>query len=93
MGSKTKDVLDLVPETTVTPIERCSGHDGTYGVRLETYDKSKKIARGTVSRIKRVEYDYFASDCPMAATHLADELELKHPETSPITLLRLAYGL
>lgn len=93
MGSKTRDVLDLVPETTVTPIERCSGHDGTYGVRVETYEKSKKIARGTVSRIKRVEYDYFASDCPMAATHLADELELRHPETSPITLLRMAYGI
>jgi len=93
IGSKTLEVLDLIEDTAVTPIERCSGHDGTYGVRVETYDKSKKIARGTVSRIKRVEFDYFASDCPMAATHLADELELKHPETSPITLLRIAYGL
>jgi len=93
MGSKTREVLELIPDTEVTAIERCSGHDGTYGVRVETYEKSKKIARGTVNRIKRVEYDYFASDCPMAAGHLGEELELKHPETSPITLLRIAYGL
>jgi len=93
IGSKTKEVLDLVPDTRVEAIERCSGHDGTYGVRVETYEKSKKIGRGTVAKIKRVEFDWFASDCPMAASHLAGELELKHPETSPITLLRITYGL
>ncbi|PKL96407.1 MAG: Fe-S oxidoreductase [Gammaproteobacteria bacterium HGW-Gammaproteobacteria-8] len=93
IGSKTGEVLQLVPETRVEAIERCSGHDGTYGVRVETWEKSKKIGRGTVAKIKRVQFDWFASDCPMAAGHLAEELELKHPETSPITLLRIAYGL
>lgn len=93
IGSKTKEVLELIPGTAVEAIERCSGHDGTYGVRVETFEHSKKIGRGTVSRIKRVEYDWFASDCPMAASHLAEELELKHPETNPISLLRVAYGL
>lgn len=93
IGSKTKEVLDLVPDTDVTAIERCSGHDGTYGVHVDTYEKSKKIARGTVNRIKRVEYDWFASDCPMAADHLADELDLKHPQSNPMSLLRIAYGI
>lgn len=93
IGSKTKEVLELVPDTRIESIERCSGHDGTYGVRFETWENSKKIARGTVGRIKRIEYDWFASDCPMAATHLAEELDLKHPETNPVTLLRIAYGL
>jgi Fe-S oxidoreductase len=37
--------------------------------------------------------DYLVSDCPMAATQIADGLELKHGETSPLTLLRKAYGL
>ena len=31
IGLKTRDVLMLVPETTVESIERCSGHNGTYG--------------------------------------------------------------
>src|SRR5450755_4366358 len=31
IGLKTRDVLRLVPETTVDVIERCSGHNGTYG--------------------------------------------------------------
>ena len=31
--------------------------------------------------------------CPMAATQIADGLELKHGETNPLTLLRKAYGI
>ena len=30
IGLKTRDVLKLVPDTTVDVIERCSGHNGTY---------------------------------------------------------------
>ena len=36
LGLKTRDVLQLVPETQVEPIERCSGHNGTYGVKRST---------------------------------------------------------
>ena len=35
IGLKTRDVLKLVPETTVDVIERCSGHNGTYAVKKE----------------------------------------------------------
>jgi glycerol-3-phosphate dehydrogenase subunit C len=93
IGPKTKDILSLVPGADVHVIERCSGHDGTYGVRAGTYDKSQKIARGTISRAKRIEADYLVSDCPMAATQIADGLDLKHGETNPLSLLCKAYGL
>jgi len=74
-------------------IERCSGHDGTYGVRKGTYAKSKKIARPVVNRVKKMEADYLVSDCPMAASQIADGLELKNGETSPLSLLKIAYGI
>jgi Fe-S oxidoreductase len=93
IGPKTKDVLALVPGTEIQVIERCSGHDGTYGVRAGTYEKSQKIARPVINRVKKTNADYLVSDCPMAATQIADGLELKHGETSPLTLLRKAYGL
>ena len=93
IGPKTRDVLALVPDTTVEMIERCSGHDGTYGVRAETYEKSQKIARPVVSRVKKMEPDYLVSDCPMAATQIANNLELPNTESNPLTLLRKAYGI
>ncbi len=35
VGQKTRELLELVPETKVTTVERCSGHDGTWGVKSE----------------------------------------------------------
>jgi glycerol-3-phosphate dehydrogenase subunit C len=93
IGPKTRDVLALVPNTKVEMIERCSGHDGTYGVRSGTYEKSQKIARAVVNRVKRMEPDYLVSDCPMAATQIANNLDLPNEESSPLTLLRKAYGI
>jgi Fe-S oxidoreductase len=50
LGLKTRDVLMLVPETQVEAIERCSGHNGTYGVKREYRDVSMKIGRPVVGR-------------------------------------------
>src|SRR5256885_6244933 len=33
LGLKTRDLMRLVPGTSVDTIERCSGHNGTYGVK------------------------------------------------------------
>jgi glycerol-3-phosphate dehydrogenase subunit C len=94
IGAKTREILEMAPETTVVPIERCSGHNGTYGVRAETFRESIRIARGTLRRIEREPFDHFVSDCPMAATHLAGQLGMEPGRTtSPISLLRQAYGL
>jgi len=35
LGQKTKDMLALIPDTEVIVVERCSGHDGTWGVKKE----------------------------------------------------------
>lgn len=93
IGIKTRDILNLVPGTEVNAQERCSGHDGTYAVKKETRDKSVKIARPVVRKIDAGEPDYFASDCPMAATHLANLSEKVDKPTHPMTLLRMAYGI
>ena len=93
IGPKTKQVLSLIPGTEINAIERCSGHDGTYGVRNDTWAKSQKIARPVINRAKKMEADYLVSDCPMAATQIADGLDLKNGETNPMSLLRKAYGI
>jgi Fe-S oxidoreductase len=89
---KTRDFLKLIPETEVTAIERCSGHDGTYAVKAETYDKAKKIAKPVVKRVIDSEPDEFGSDCPMAGRLIAEGVEggeAKHP----VSMVRQAYGI
>ena len=93
IGLKTRDVLNLVQDTSVTAHERCSGHDGTYAVKKETREKSVKIARPVVRKVDQQEPDHFMSDCPMAATHIANLSEKIDRAEHPMTLLRMAYGL
>jgi Fe-S oxidoreductase len=92
IGLKTRDILQLVPDTTVDAIERCSGHDGTYAVKKEFHEISKKIARPVVNKVKKGDADHFISDCPMAAEQIAQGLE-DHDAKHPMGLLRQAYGI
>ncbi|MFD2176985.1 heterodisulfide reductase-related iron-sulfur binding cluster [Veronia pacifica] len=92
IGLKTADILKLIPDTRVAAEQRCSGHDGTYAVKVETYDKAVKIGRPVAKKVKMRNADHFASDCPMAATHVAQIADIDKP-VHPMTLLRQAYGL
>jgi glycerol-3-phosphate dehydrogenase subunit C len=93
IGLKTRDVLQLIPGTTIEPIERCSGHNGTYGVKREFRDISMKIGKPVVQRVQASGADFYASDCPMAGHQIESGLEPGRPPTHPLTLLRMAYGL
>ena len=97
IGLKTRDILQLIPGTTVQPIERCSGHNGTYGVKREFRDNSMKIGKPVVQRVQTSGADYYASDCPMAGHQIESGLADGSPNgshpTHPMTLLRMAYGL
>ncbi len=92
IGLKTRDLLSMVPDTEVDVIERCSGHDGTYAVKKEFHEIAKKIARPVVNKVKKAEPQHFVSDCPMAAEHIANDLENRDAE-HPLSLLRMAYGI
>ena len=93
IGNKTRDILKLVPDTTVNAIERCSGHDGTYAVKEEFHAASVKIGRPVVNQIKRHEPDHYGSDCPVAGRHLENILDDGSEAQHPISLLRKAYGI
>jgi len=93
IGQKTKECLQLVPDTEVLAIERCSGHDGTYGVKTKYYDTACKIVRPVVNKVKQFEPDYHGSDCPMAGKFIEHALDDGSSTSHPISLLRQAYGV
>jgi Fe-S oxidoreductase len=92
-GMKTRDILQLVTDTQVETIERCSGHDGTYAVKKEFFEASMKIVRPVAGRVKKAEPDHYGSDCPMAGHHVAQGIGDSSDAEHPITLLRKAYGI
>jgi len=93
IGMKTRDLLQLIPDTSVAPIERCSGHDGTYAVKSEFHETSMKICRPVINFVKKAEAAHYSSDCPMAGHQIENGLDNGTAPEHPLTLLRMAYGL
>ena len=93
IGLKTRDVLKLIPDTTVDVIERCSGHNGTYAVKQEFRPASIRIGKPVMTRVENAKPDYYASDCPMAGHQIETGLTGGKPPTHPLALLRIAYGI
>jgi glycerol-3-phosphate dehydrogenase subunit C len=97
IGQRTREVLSLIPDTEVTLIERCSGHDGTYAVKRETHEHAMKIARPVVNRIKQAQAEHYGSDCPLAGRMLEHGLQKDDPDAKatlhPISMMRRAYGI
>ena len=94
IGLKTRDVLKLVPDTTVEVIERCSGHDGSYAVKSEFREASMKIAAPVIQKVAAADADYYSSDCPMAGHQIQSGLpDSRGKPTPPLKLLRIAYGI
>jgi Fe-S oxidoreductase len=93
IGFKTRDVLRLVPDTSIEVIERCSGHNGTYAVKRRFRDAAVKIGRPVVQKVQAAQPDHYTSDCPMAGHQIETGLEGMGPPEHPLRLLRLAYGI
>jgi glycerol-3-phosphate dehydrogenase subunit C len=93
IGLKTRDVLKLVPGTTLDVIERCSGHNGTYAVKKEFHAASMKIGRPVMQRVEQASPAFYSSDCPMAGHQIENGIAGGQRPTHPLSLLRLAYGI
>jgi Fe-S oxidoreductase len=97
IGQRTREALSWVPGTTLNTVERCAGHDGTYGVKSEFYANSMKIGRPVFRQMAEPKPDYVSSDCPIAGRRILQAIEqggdAAPRRQHPLTLLRIAYGI
>ena len=97
VGRKTEEMLKLAG-AAVNTVERCSGHDGTWGVKKEYYEISMKIGTPVFKAMAKDDPDYVSSDCAIAQRHILQGLGGvegggRREKQHPLTLLRIAYGL
>jgi len=98
MGAKAAEMLRLLPGPDVAVIERCSGHGGSWGVLKENFPTALKVGRPAARQAAKNAKPYLASECPLAAMHIQQEMEQSEgaapSETyHPIELMALSYGL
>jgi len=91
MGFKTRDVLQLIPDTQVHVVEKCTAMDGTWAMKKEYYQLSLNYARKAVAEMEGAQPTTFATDCTLSALQI-EAVRGQRP-AHPITLLREAYGL
>jgi Fe-S oxidoreductase len=97
VGQKTREVLEWVPDTTVSTVERCAGHDGTYGVKSEFIEASMKIGKPVFRQMAQDEPQFVSSDCPIAGRRIQQGIgesgAAEPARAHPLTLIRMAYGI
>ncbi|HYA65495.1 MAG TPA: heterodisulfide reductase-related iron-sulfur binding cluster, partial [Burkholderiaceae bacterium] len=102
LGRKTEEVLKWLPQTSLTTVERCSGHAGTWGVKKEFHSTAMKIGAPVFRSMAQAQPDFISSDCQLAGHHIEQGIEQleaapasgKKPRLAhPLTLLRMAYGI
>lgn len=91
LGYKSRDLMALIPGTTVQVMEWCSGHDGTWSMQKEYFPLSLKIGKKVFDQVADAQPDLVVSDCSLAGNQItqATGKTVGHP----IEVLRRAYGL
>ena len=99
MGAKSVEMLNLIPDANVTPIERCSGHGGSWGIMKDNFQTALKVGKPVARAALKNGHPHVASECPLAADHIVQGMEILDKDAAPaeaahpIELLAQAYGL
>ena len=90
IGLRSRDLLKLTG-TKVTLVAECSGIDGTWGLREENLEASRKVASKMADGIRRAGSEAVAGDCSLANGGI--RLETGESPVHPLTLVARAYGI
>lgn len=90
VGLRSRDLVKLTG-TKVTLVQKCSGIDGTWGLRSENYELARKVAKPLAEAIERSEADVVVGDCHLANGAIIQETG-KVP-LHPLQFMARAYGI
>ncbi len=81
IGFRTLNILENIPGLTITVGERCTGMDGTWGLKARFFEESLKIAQPLAEEIKKTQPDVVVTDCPLAGVQIEQTTGYKpvHP--------------
>ncbi len=91
IGFKSRDLMKLIPGTTVELLDHCSAVDGTWGLKKEYFKLSLKVANPLLKGIQQLQPDAVVTDCPLAGLQIQYGTGIK--PLHPIEVLKKAYGI
>ncbi len=89
VGFKGRDLIKKVTGSKIKTVIECCGHDGTYAMKVETFDSSKRIGQKSFDGMKTEETEVWVTDCPLAALQFKQHAGVKPKH--PMSILADAY--
>lgn len=90
IGFRSRDILKTLPGAKVKLVDKCSCMDGTWGMKKEWYELSKKGAQPLLDGLTENKPGTLSSDCLIAKLQI--EEGTKQPVVHPIEIMWKAYG-
>ena len=90
IGPRSSQLMQLTG-AKVQMVERCSGIDGTWGLRAENVEMAHRVARPLMEKVRESSADLVTGDCQLANTAI-EEATAKRP-VHPLQVLARAYGI
>ena len=88
-GKNTAEVAKKITGSKVKTVMECCGHDGTYAMKVEGFDASKRIGQKSFDGMKSEESEVWVTDCPLAALQFKQHAGVKPKH--PMSILAEAY--
>ena len=90
VGLRSRDLLKLTG-AKVTTVAKCSGIDGTWGLRQENYDLARKVAEPLEKAIDKADPTVVAGACDLANTAIRQGTG--RISRHPLQIIARAYGI
>jgi len=89
VGFKGRDLLRLIPGVTPQTVMECSGHDGTYAMKVESFEASRRIGERAFAGMAQAGAAVWVTECPLAAIQFQQHAGVK--AMHPMSVLARAY--
>lgn len=90
IGFRSRDMMKGLPGAKVTLVDKCSCMDGTWGMKKEYYELSKKGAEPLIEGLTKNKPATLSSDCLIAKLQIEEATQ--QAVIHPIEVLWKAYG-
>jgi glycerol-3-phosphate dehydrogenase subunit C len=90
IGLRSRDLMKLTG-TKISLVQKCSGIDGTWGLRSENYELSRKVAAPLKAAVEKADAEVVTGDCQLANGAIVQETGTQ--PLHPLQFLARAYGI
>lgn len=89
VGFRGRDVIRKQTGSKPQMVMECCGHDGTYAMKVEGFERSQVYGRKAFAEMKEADTEVWVTDCPLAAVQFQQHAGKK--PMHPMTVLARAY--